>query len=88
MLVDASIDIKLAKMQNCKITSVEIIKRLLKFGWTLNDNGKVSYLPLGDCFLLRDYISTLINLGANRKVLDNVDITKITDVNWYLAIST
>ena len=30
------------------MSSVELIQRLLNFGWALNYNGKVSYLPLGD----------------------------------------
>jgi len=31
-----------------KMSSIKLIQRLLNYGWDLNDNGKVSYLPLGD----------------------------------------
>ena len=29
-------------------SKVTIIQKLLDFGWTFNDYGKVSYLPIGD----------------------------------------
>lgn len=44
MSIDSTISIKLTN----KISAVEIIKSLMTYGWTLNDYGKVSYLPLGD----------------------------------------
>lgn len=31
-----------------KMIALETITRLLDFGWTFNDNGEQSYLPLGD----------------------------------------
>ncbi len=40
----ASIDIELYGQE---IKIVDIIYMLLSFGWSLNDNGKVSYLPPG-----------------------------------------
>lgn len=48
MSVSASINIKLAKVKNEMISSGDVIRRLLSSKWTLNDNGKVSYLPLSD----------------------------------------
>lgn len=45
MSVSASIDITLTE----NISSIEIIKILINFGWNLtNENGYVGYLPLGD----------------------------------------
>lgn len=48
MATSASIDIKLSKPNGSMITPSELIRKLLEFGWTLNDNGKMSYLPVGD----------------------------------------
>jgi hypothetical protein len=47
MAVSASIDIRLGN-QDVPISKSQLIKQLLDFGWTLNDCGKVSYLPIGD----------------------------------------
>jgi len=44
MSVSSSIDIKLAPI----VSPINIITKLLEYGWTPDDNGIVSYLPLGD----------------------------------------
>lgn len=47
MSVESSIHVKFANLpQSYKRT--DLIKILLKNGWTLNDTGGISYLPLGD----------------------------------------
>jgi len=46
--LSASFDFTLVSNQVEVISAVDIIQRMLKFGWTLNDGGVVSYLPLGD----------------------------------------
>ncbi|GBG56948.1 hypothetical protein SPFL3102_02313 [Sporomusaceae bacterium FL31] len=47
MSVSASIDIKLT-VRNGIISKVTLIQKLLDFGWTFNDSGKITYLPIGD----------------------------------------
>lgn len=44
MSVDSGIIISYAK----KCHSINIIENLLQIGWTINDGGHISYLPLGD----------------------------------------
>lgn len=46
--VSASINIKLAMIDGKMISSTDIINRLLKCNWTLNGDGYISFLPLGD----------------------------------------
>ncbi len=48
MSTDASIDITLTRTDKKNISAMTIIKKLLTHSWTLNDYGKVSYLPIGD----------------------------------------
>ena len=48
MSISASIDLKFLGYGSKQISIKKIIQLLLNFGWTLKDNGKVSYLPLGD----------------------------------------
>lgn len=43
----ASIDIELfLSAENIRV--VDIINKFISYGWALNDNGQMSYLPLGD----------------------------------------
>jgi hypothetical protein len=44
----AALEIKLVKYNSTEILPSDVIQKLLTCGWTLNDGGKVSYLPLGD----------------------------------------
>lgn len=48
MSVSASIDIELAWRKEIVISKVRLIEKLLDFGWTFNDNGQGSYLPIDD----------------------------------------
>lgn len=48
MSVSAYLEVKLSHPQIKKMSSVELIQRLLNQGWALNYDGEVSYLPLGD----------------------------------------
>ena len=48
MSVQASIDIEFANLSQNPKSPTDIIKMLLDGGWTLNDNGGISYLPVGD----------------------------------------
>ncbi len=48
MSVSTSIDIHLSKNEKMHRQTIEIIKVLINFGWTLSNNGFVGYLPLGD----------------------------------------
>lgn len=48
MSVSASINIKLVMLDGKMISSADIINRLLRCNWTINDNGNISFLPLGD----------------------------------------
>jgi len=48
MSVSASIDLQLAVSNRSRLSRVEIVQSFLAFGWTLNDGGGVSYLPVGD----------------------------------------
>lgn len=44
MSVSTSIEINLSK----PTSGIAILKKLKQFGWTYNDQGKVTYLPVGD----------------------------------------
>ncbi|MEC0124145.1 hypothetical protein [Paenibacillus pabuli] len=44
MSVSVSIEIRLSK----QISRMTILRKLEDFGWTYNDQGKVTYLPIGD----------------------------------------
>ncbi|MDS0526552.1 hypothetical protein NNC19_12745 [Clostridium sp. SHJSY1] len=48
MSISASIDVKLARNNNEKISAKKLISILISDKWRLQDNGKISYLPLGD----------------------------------------
>ncbi len=48
MSVSAHINIDLTEYTGTPISSVDKIKALLDYGWTLNDHGLISYLPIGD----------------------------------------
>ena len=48
MSVSASIDVKFITSEAKGGSIVDIVKGLINNGWKLNDNGKVSYLPVGD----------------------------------------
>jgi hypothetical protein len=48
MSKSAALEIKLVKYNSKEIMPSDVIQKLLTYGWTLNDGGKVSYLPLGD----------------------------------------
>lgn len=48
MSTEASINIRLFDKKSKGISSIKVIQKLMNYGWTLNDNGKISYLPLGD----------------------------------------
>ncbi len=48
MSVSASIDIKLSEISNERFPAIKILRNLINYGWTFNDNEKVSYLPIGD----------------------------------------
>lgn len=44
MSVSISIEISLSK----QISRMTILRKLEDFGWSYNDQGKVTYLPIGD----------------------------------------
>ncbi|WP_145326110.1 hypothetical protein [Paenibacillus xylanexedens] len=44
MSVSASIEISLSK----QISRMTILRKLEEFGWSYNDQGKVTFLPIGD----------------------------------------
>ncbi len=69
MSVSASIDVKFVTSEDKGSSIVDIVKGLIKNGWTLNDNGKVSYLPVGDD---GDYnwVSENINIDELINILD------------------
>ena len=47
MAVTATIDIKLnSKLGN--FSRINIIHAFINYGWSLNDNGRISYLPIND----------------------------------------
>jgi hypothetical protein len=48
MSVQASIDIEFSNLPQNYNGPIKFIKLLLNNGWTLNDNGGISYLPEGD----------------------------------------
>ncbi len=48
MSVSASIDIMLVNKNKIAVSPVMVIKQLINYGWTLNDNGYTTYLPLDD----------------------------------------
>lgn len=48
MSVSASIDVKFVTSDTKGVSVVAVVKGLINYGWTLNDNGQVSYLPVGD----------------------------------------
>jgi hypothetical protein len=62
MSILANITIHLKKMKSEPISVLNIIDTLLSTGWTIDDGGKVSYLPLGDNdefdWKIRENIST------------------------------
>ncbi|WNF04738.1 hypothetical protein [Brevibacillus borstelensis] len=48
MSIEASINVKLVHDTLQKVPALDVIINLLEFGWTFDDNGHCSYLPLGD----------------------------------------
>lgn len=48
MSISASISIQLGKKGNEKIHAKELINTLVSDKWELQNDGKISYLPLGD----------------------------------------
>ncbi len=48
MSVSSSIDFKLLQGKENQISPINVIQKLLNYGWTLYDKGKISYLPIGD----------------------------------------
>ncbi|MBN2908792.1 hypothetical protein JQC72_04550 [Polycladomyces sp. WAk] len=48
MSVSASIDIHLVSRNGERMSTVKVVQTLLDDGWTLDDHGQVSYLPVGD----------------------------------------
>jgi hypothetical protein len=48
MSVSASISVQLERRSNEKISAMQLINIFILNNWRLQDNGKVSYLPLGD----------------------------------------
>lgn len=48
MSVQASIDIEFSNLPQSYNSPIKFIKLLLNNGWTLKDNGGISYLPEGD----------------------------------------
>ncbi|MCX7920467.1 MAG: hypothetical protein N3B21_00370 [Clostridia bacterium] len=46
--MSTSIEIKMVNTGDGGVCPIEVIQRLMDYGWTLNDNDKTSYLPLGD----------------------------------------
>jgi hypothetical protein len=48
MSVSASINIIVAKNEQQSIFAARIIEQLLSYGWSLNDYGQMTYLPVGD----------------------------------------
>lgn len=48
MSIQASIEIEFLNLPQNYNSSVDLIKLLINSGWTLNDNGGISYLPEGD----------------------------------------
>jgi len=122
--VSASIDISLAT----QISRMKILQQLVELGWSYDDNGRVTYLPIGDnddfnwqseCisverlleilsekdtrgeligvvltwensnigghFLLRRNGTITISLNINRRVINTVSSSKLTDITWYIT---
>lgn len=48
MSISSSIDIYLVNNNKTIISPIILIEKFLNFGWTLNDCGKATYLPIGD----------------------------------------
>ncbi len=69
MSISASIDVKLAS-QKSNVESVIIIKKLIDFGWSYCNSGKIMYLPLGDN---DDYDWRIID------EIDEVDLFNVLD---------
>lgn len=47
MSVSASIDINLVQYQQ-RVSLLKVIQYLLEYGWSLDYDGKISFLPIGD----------------------------------------
>ena len=69
MSISASIDVKFVTSEDKGNSIGGIVIGLLNNGWTLNDNGKISYLPVGDD---GDYnwVSESINIDELINILD------------------
>ncbi|WP_261828717.1 hypothetical protein [Inconstantimicrobium mannanitabidum] len=48
MSVSASISVQLERRNNEKISVIQLINTFISNNWRLQDDGKISYLPLGD----------------------------------------
>lgn len=75
--VSSSIDVQLSYHKEIKISKVRLINELVNFGWTFNDNGQVSYLPIGDkdeFAWQRDNISieSLMRILQKKQELDEI----------------
>jgi len=76
MSVQASIDIKLSKYNQNNQSPIELIKVLLSSGWTLNDHGGISYLPVGDNGDYDWILSEKISQNELMKILEEKEKTK------------
>jgi hypothetical protein len=60
MSVQASLDLNFQDYDKA-ITPINLITLLLNNGWSLNDNGRISYLPIGDNYDFDWIISSQIS---------------------------
>ncbi|MEK4367583.1 hypothetical protein [Paenibacillus sp. FSL R5-0473] len=91
MSVSISIEISLSK----QISRMSILRKLEDFGWSYNDQGKVTYLPIGDdnyfnwqnkSIPLEELLKILV-IKDNQKELIGVAMTwKDTDVGGTFLI--
>ncbi|SHL34168.1 hypothetical protein SAMN02745136_04672 [Anaerocolumna jejuensis DSM 15929] len=81
MSSSVSLNVKLDsnKLFNCK----EVINLLLKFGWNIHKDGKITFLPLKDDDMY-DWTTSNITLGEFIKLVDEKDYAKeIVGVELY-----
>jgi len=72
MSISASIDFKIL---NNNVKCIQIVNLFLKYGWTLNDCGCITYLPVGDKDDF-DWISEKITCDEIFKIIELKEVEK------------
>lgn len=70
MSIEASIDLRVTQLPlRTLVSPIKILQKLLKFGWTLQHDGRMFYLPLGDDDMF-DWTDEKMSVVSFMKILE------------------